>query len=486
MTDVAFATARQLARMIKSRKIGCEELLELMVRRVRRHDHSINAVVVRRLAAARKTARECDNALRRRGFRPGPLFGIPATIKESFDVAGLPTTWGLTEFAGTRARTNAVVVDRLLAAGVNLFGKSNVPVMLADWQSFNPVYGTTNNPWDLARTPGGSSGGAAAALAAGLTALDYGSDIGASIRNPAHYCGVYGHKPTYGIVSGRGQALPGSVAQPDIAVVGPLARSAFDLETALLATLGPDPVDARGWRVSLPKAGFKSFSGLRVAVMATHPTAEVDDAVQAPILALADTLARLGARVSTSAAPAFDCHEAHSTYIRLLRFATAGRLSERDTRRFMREREGLRARDRSYRAEMVRGVTLSPAEWHALDEARHHMRLAWDAFFRDWDVLLCPTAATTAFPQMQQGERWERMITVNGRPQPSTTQLFWAGFSGVCSLPSTVAPIALAEDGLPVGVQIVGPQYGDLTTLRVAQLIEREIHAFVPPPAFAG
>lgn len=482
MADIAFASATRLARLIKARKLGCEELLEHTLARVRRHDKRVNAIVVRRIAAARKAAREADSALRRRGFKAGPLFGLPITVKEAFDVAGLPTTWGLAEFAGHRARRDAVVVERLKAAGANVFGKTNVPVNLADWQSFNPLYGTTCNPWDLSRTPGGSSGGSAAALAAGLTALEYGSDIGASIRNPAHYCGVYGHKPTFGIVAQEGHALPGHVASSDIAVVGPLARSAFDLELALRVTMGPGGIAARGWRLQLPKPAFTSLRGLRVAVMTTARTAEVDGAVQEAIAGLAESLAARGARVSMTAAPAIDTAEAHSTYIRLVRFATSGRLSPRDVKARQAQRTRLSARDRSYVAEMVRGQTLSPTEWVGLDETRHRMRLAWDAFFRDWDVLLCPAAASTAFPRQETGERWERMIRVDGRDQPSTTQMFWAGFSGMCYLPSTVAPIAIAADGLPVGVQIVGPQFGDLATLRVAQLIEREIHAFVPPP----
>jgi len=486
MTDIAFSSAVKLARLVRTRKIGSVELLEHFLARVKRHNPKINAIIATRLPAARKRAVEADRQLRRRGAKPGPLFGVPMTVKESFDMVGLPTTWGLPELKKHRARTNALAVERLLAAGANVFGKSNVPVMLADWQSFNPVYGTTNNPWDLGRTPGGSSGGSAAALAAGLTGLEFGSDIGASIRNPAHYCGVYGHKPSYQVVAPEGQHLSGLVSVADIAVIGPLARSADDLALAMTVAAGPDAIDGAGWKLALPRARQKSLGEFRVAVLASHPTAEVDAAVADAVRAVARFAAKRGAKVSYAARPKFDHDEAHRVYIQLLRFATSGRQPDAQYRRFMTRRPGLSARDRSYFAEFIRGTTMAPREWAALNETRHRMRLAWAAFFRDWDVLLCPTATTAAFPHMHTGERWQRMIDVNGKPQPSTTQMFWAGYSGVCFLPSTVAPAGETREGLPIGVQIVGPQYGDFTTIRFAQLLEREFRGFVPPPAFSG
>ena len=485
MADIAFSPARQLARLIRSKKIGCLELLEHYLARVAQHNPKLNAVIATRLPAARKAAREADAALRKRGAKPGALHGVPMTVKESFDVAGLPTTWGLTEFKGDRVKTHARAVERLMAAGANIFGKTNVPVMLADWQSFNPLYGTTNNPWDVSRGPGGSSGGSAAALAAGLTGLEFGSDIGASIRNPAHYCGVYGHKPTYQIVSPRGHGLDGSVSVADIAAIGPLARSAVDLEIALRATAGPDPIDGAGWKLALATPGWDSLRGLRVAVMLTHATAEVDASVQAPIQALARFLAQRGAKVSERARPAFDPDEAHKVYIQLLRFATSGRQPDEQYRRFEQQKNSIASNDFSYYAQLVRGTTMAPRDWAQLNERRHQMRLAWAEFFCNWDVLLCPTATTAAFVHMQTGERWERMLNVNGKPQPTTTQMFWAGYSGMCFLPSTVAPVGLTKQGLPVGVQIVGPQYGDLATIRFAQLIERDYYAFSAPPAYA-
>ena len=250
MTELAFRSAAALGAAIRERKIGCRELLEHYLKRVERYNPALNAIIVTDFARARRRADEADAALVR-GKGWGPLHGLPMTVKESFDVVGLPTTWGLTELRGSTAAANALAVDRLLGAGAIIFGKTNVPVLLADSQSYNPVYGTTNNPWDPSLTPGGSSGGAAAALAAGLTGLELGSDIGGSIRNPAHYCGVWGHKPTWGIAPPRGQALYGNVAASDISVIGPLARSAEDLALALDIVAGPDPIEAEGWRLDL-------------------------------------------------------------------------------------------------------------------------------------------------------------------------------------------------------------------------------------------
>lgn len=481
--SVAFQSAKAMAAGIRRRRIGCQELLELYLARMQTYNPGINGIIATDLKTARKRARAADAALAK-GELWGPLHGVPMTIKESFDVVGMPTTWGLSDLKDNFPKRNAVAVDRFIQAGATLFGKTNVPVMLADWQTFNPVYGTTNNPWDTSRVPGGSSGGSAAALAAGLTGLEAGSDIGASIRNPAHYCGVYGHKPTWGICAPNGQSLPGKFATLDINVIGPLARSADDLEIALKIMAGPDAIDGRGWRLSLPAPAKKSLREYKVAVMLTDPTAEVDSSVQDRIQAVADFLVKKRAKVSDRARPAIDTAEAHRVFIQLLRAATSRSQTDELFARNLDAARKVAPDDTSYYAWMVKGSTLSHRDWLGYNEARQHMRLRWSEFFEEYDLLLCPAAATAAFPHNQQGERWERMVMVNGKPQPSTTQMFWAGYSGMVNLPSTVAPAGLTSEGLPVGVQIIGPQYGDLTCVRFAQLLEREFHGFVPPPGY--
>ena len=478
--NTAFWSATKLLAALRAKKLSALELFDLYAARVRQHNRALNAICVMNLDEDRKAARAADRA---RGKR-GPLHGLPMTVKESFDVAGWPTTWGVPEFKDNVAKKDALAVERLKRAGAIVFGKTNVPVLLADWQSFNPIYGTTNNPWDLLRTPGGSSGGSAAALAAGLTGLELGSDIGASIRGPAHYCGVYGHKSTWGVCSPKGHALPGTAHPGDISVIGPLARSADDLKLAFDLISGPDALDGAGWRLALEKPKLASFRKLRVAVMLSHPTAEVDSSVSSAIERLARALARKGAKVSDKARPGFDPGEAHRVFVALLRAATAARQSPHHVALWEELSQKRPQDDMSYEAQAARANVMRHKEWLGWSNRRHQMRLLWAEFFKEWDVLLCPPAATPAFPQNQRGERWERMIEVNGKPQPSTTQMFWAGYSGMCYLPSTVAPIELAGGKLPVGVQIVAPQYGDYRSIAFARLLEREVFAFTPPPGF--
>lgn len=481
--NIAFQPAHRLAQLIRNRRIGCLELLDLYLARGATHDKAINAIVVLDRERARKRAKAADRALAK-GESWGPLHGVPMTIKESFDMVGLPTTWGLTANRDHVAATDSLAVARFRAAGAVLFGKTNVPVRLADWQTFNPIYGTTSNPWDLSRVPGGSSGGSAAALAAGLTALEAGSDIGASIRDPSHYCGVYGHKPTYGICSPQGQSMPGHVAAQDISVVGPLARSARDLEIALQVMAGADDIDARGWKLVLPKARQKSLRDFKVAVLPTADTAPVDASVSGAIQDMADFLASQGAKVSDKARPDIDMDEAHRVFIQLLRAATARGADDATFARNVSRAARLKPDAAGYEAWMLQGSTMRHRDWLQWHERRMQLRLTWDEFFSGYDLLLCPAAATPAFPHNQKGERWERMVSVNGKPQPSTTQMFWAGFSGMAYLPSTVAPAALSPDGLPIGVQIIGPQYGDLTCIALAKMLEKEYRGFVPPPGY--
>ncbi|HEV8583987.1 MAG TPA: amidase [Methylomirabilota bacterium] len=484
MLDVPFRTATQLAAAIKGKKIGALELLDLYIARVEKYDGALNAVVVRDFARARARARAADKALARRQVW-GPLHGVPMTIKESYDVAGLPTTWGVPAYKDRMATKNAVAVDRLLAAGVTLFGKTNVPLFLADWQSFNVIYGSTNNPWDVARAPGGSSGGSAAALAAGLTGLEAGSDIGSSIRNPAHFCGVYGHKPTWGIVPRTGQALPWQTAAVDIDVVGPLARSAADLELALSVMAGPDAIDAAGWQLALRAPRQKKLRDFRVALMLDAPGFPIDRQVQDRLGALAGFLRKQKVKVDERARPAVDVNEAWDVYVKLLRSATSDRQTDAEFEQNAGTARGLPASDQSYRARATRAAVLSHRDWLAANEARTRMRQAWAEFFTSYDLLLCPVAPTAAVPHDQKRERFERTVVVNGTPTLVTDHLFWAGYTGVAFLPSTAAPCGFTPSGLPVGVQIVGPQYGDRTTLAFARLLEREFQGFVPPPGFA-
>lgn len=481
--DLPFRSATDLTVALKRRQIGARELLDLYWSRIERLNPALNAIIVNDIENARKRADDADAALAREDH-VGPLFGLPMTVKESFNLAGTPTTWGVPEHRNFIAPDNAETVARLFGAGANIFGKTNVPLYLADWQTFNEIYGTTNNPWDVTRGPGGSSGGAAAALAAGLTGLELGSDIGASIRNPAHYCGVYGHKPTFGLVSYAGHALPGMVSDPDISVAGPLARSARDLDLAMSVLSGPGPIERRGMQPGLAPPRHQRIADFRVAVLLSDDMAEADRSVQDAIARLADYLGRQGAKVVENAKPDFDTRRAHEVYISLLRAATSRRQTDAEFEVNARRVPELDPDDDGYEAQMLRAYVMPHRDWLAWNEERHRMRLKWEAFFQDYDVMLCPVATTSAFVHNQEGERWERMVKVNGKDQPGTDQMFWAGYSGCFFLPASAAPIGFCDKGLPIGVQIIGPQFGDRTCIELAKLIEREYHAYTPPAGY--
>ena len=482
MSELRFCSALEMARLLRARKVSAKELLEVCLDQFALHNETLNAVVVTDLGRARHAAAASDKRLKR-GKPLGPFDGVPMTAKESFDWKGTPSTWGAPAFKENIASTDAVAITRLTDAGAVIYGKTNVPFMLADWQSFNEVYGTTNNPWDVTRAPGGSSGGSAVALATGMSALEIGSDIGASLRNPAHYCGVYAHKPTYGVVPYGGHLL-GNAQPSDISVAGPMARSARDLTAMMKLLAGTDGMEARGYNLHLPDRKEKTFKDFRVAVMLSDPVSEVDQPVQDLIAKLAQFLAKKVKKLSHEALPGFTTREAMDVFIALLRSATSRKQTDMDFSDNVERVANFAPGDESYYAKMTRAYVMPHRSWLIANERRHQMRLLWDKFFEDWDVLLCPAAASAAFPHDQVGDRHERLIEVNGGKVPTTDQLFWAGYSGCFYLPSTVAPIGLTQQGLPSGVQIITRQYGDFTSLRFAELLEKEYAGFVPPPGY--
>jgi amidase len=482
MDQLHYKSATELASLIRRKKIGSLELLDHFLARIEKYNPKLNAIIWSDTDKARKRARTADAALKK-GKRLGPLHGVPMTIKESFQVEGSPTTWGIPAMKANVTSTTSVLAQRMVDAGVTLFGKTNVPLMLADWQSYNAVYGTTGNPWDTRRTPGGSSGGSSAALCAGLTGIEAGSDIGSSIRNPAHYCGVFGHKPTYGLITVRGQALPGVVAASDISVVGPLARSAADLDVALDIMAGPDPDDGAYMKVALPKCERTSLKQFRVAVKLTDPASEVDGEYADQLQGFVDKLAKAGAKVK-EAAPDLDTARLNDLYIRLLRAATSARMPDSDIADWQKALAD--GETDEFLARSVDGVTMTHRRWLQLNNERHQMRLKFNAFFKDYDILLCPVAASAAFPHdhEHEGKRWRRRITVNNKRVPPTDQLFWAGFSGLVYLPSTVGPSGITPSGLPTGYQAIAGQGKDKTSIAFAKLAEKAFGGFTPPPGY--
>jgi amidase len=367
-------------------------------------------------------------------------------VKESNDIAGLPSTWGMPPFKELPVHTDSVPVQRLKAAGAVVLGKTNVPVALADWQTVNPVYGRTVNPHDHARSPGGSSGGAAAAVAAKMIPLEFGSDIGGSIRVPAHMCGVFGHKPTYGIVPLKGHGFPGTDgADVPIAVVGPLARTASDLIVAFDVVAGP--LEGSGYRLDLPRARHDALRDYRVLVLDTHPAAATDASVRDPLNALADKIQRLGAKVTHKANDLPDLAAAHQDYVVMLTAITT------------RGAPGAKPIDAHV--------------WMELGDKQMRLARQWREVFDDVDVVLMPSFGVPAFPHDDTQDWSQRTLTIDGETTRYGAQLAWPGVASYPGLPATAVPIAKTKAGLPVGIQVLGPMFGDRTTLALSQLLER-------------
>ena len=482
-SDLTFASAADIATLIARGEVSSLELLEHYCSRIDRYDPKLNAIVWQRREEARVQAKIADQAVQK-GEDVGPLHGIPMTIKESFDVIGFPSTWGLPEQKNNYPQHDALAVTRLKKSGAIIFAKTNVPYALADFQSYNDIYGTTNHPWDTTRSPGGSSGGSAVSLAMGFSALDAGSDIGGSIRNPAHYCGLFGHKPTWNLIPPRGHASPGTLAPADLSVIGPLARSATDLELALHVMAGPDEIQLRGLHVNLSCLA-KSPSELRIAVWEDDEIAPIDTAVRERVRAVAKTLEKLGADIDSDARPAWSAAAMHDTYQCLLNATMTCRIPVENFKKLLEGTEGIDEFGCSTDERAILARVARFRNWVQFNEERTKIRWAWHEFFNDYDILIAPIMATPAFKHDHRPFS-ERTITVNGREQPYFTQLFWPGLAVNAYLPSTVIPAGVHEEiGLPIGVQIIGPEYGDLINIEIAKILEAEGYKFTPPPALS-
>ena len=467
----AYRCIQDAADALRSGASTSVSLVQQCLNQINACNPSLNALVLQDPAASLQSAAQADNALSQ-GRACGPLHGIPFSIKESFDVAGWPTTCGDPARREHRAARHSAVVQRLLDAGAVLLGKTNVPLYLRDWQSYNAVYGVTRNPHNSAKTPGGSSGGSAAAVASGMAFFDVGSDIGSSIRNPAHYCGIFSHKASHGLISLQGHGIDSDDPVPAINCAGPLARSAYDLET-IVQVLADLPGDAqRAGRLQLEADTRRSLADYRIGIALDDAYCRIDQPVTDALTALGQHLQALGAQVDWQARPAIDSRELWRTYVQMLRASTSLYTPEAAFAQLQSARAGLDPQDDSYATLQVLGATMTHREWLQHEKTVARFQQAWDAYFQDYDLLLCPAAATLAFDHMHAQEPWQRQLQVNGQPQPVVAQLFWAGLGGLCGLPATVAPIRGDAPGLPVGVQIIGNRFQDLRTLRFAQLLE--------------
>ena len=487
--DLDYGSIGALLNALDARKTSASEVLDHTIARIEALDGPINAMIVRDFDRARVAARAADAALGR-GERK-PLLGIPVTLKEPFNVAGLPTTWGFPQFRDFQPAEDALVVSRLKAAGAIIIGKTNIPIGLRDFQSYNEIYGTTNNPWDLGRSPGGSSGGCGAALAAGFGPLSIGSDIGGSIRVPAHFCGVFGHKPSLGLVPLRGYSLPPARPVPgqgDLAVVGPMARTASDLAMSLDVIAGPDEMrDGVGYRLALPASRHDHLKEFRILVIDTHPLMPTGEAVRSAIGRLAGRLERSGAQVARSSTLLPDLAESARLYMKLLNAARSPRLTPAALAEVQGIATTLSPDDRSLQAERARGWAMIHREWLAFDAARLRLQQQWYELFRDYDSVIYPVAAVPAFPQDHSEPFDARQLDIDGKLTNYSDACFiWADPASTCGLPATAVPIERTPSGLPIGVQIIGPYLEDRTTIALAGLIEREFGGFVPPPALSA
>jgi amidase len=459
MHPTLFQPATDTARMLRRGALSSRELTEALLARIEAVNPGLNAVVELRGEQAVAEAAAADEATAR-GGEPGPLHGVPMTIKDSFDVAGLHTTWGNPAFGDHVASSDATVVRRLRRAGAVVVGKTNVAFMLGDFgQTANRLYGVTGNPWDPERTPGGSSGGSAAAVSAGLSFLEYGSDLVGSIRIPASFCGVYGLRPSAGVVPLTGFQPPGPPAGPSemtyLSTVGPLARSAGDLRAALAATAGPEaPADrAYSWALAPPR--HTRLADYRVRLVLDHDRAPVSSEVGAVLSDAVDALARAGATVVEGWPDGVDpAAQAESFGFHV----------------------GL------FFAFQQPGDDLPPlAEVIDQEHRRMAARVAWGRCFDDVDVFLCPASFTPAFPHDPRPFE-ARMVATPEGGRPYADLAFWVAHASLPGLPAVAAPIGPTAGGLPVGAQVIGPRYEDDTAITFAGLLGEVTGGYQPPP----
>ena len=461
--DVAFRSAGELAAGIAKKEISSRELLDLFLTRVDRLDEAVHAVITLDADRARDEATKADDETSR-GESRGPLHGLPITIKDAIEVGGIRSTGGAVELRDHVPTSDAPAVANLKAAGAIVFGKTNLPRWSGDLQSYNEIFGTTNNPWDTSRGPGGSSGGAAAAVASGLTSFELGTDIGGSVRIPSHFCGVYGLKPSFGVVPQRGylDRVGGGITDPDINVFGPIARSAADLELLLGVLAGPPPEQAPAWRIELPAPRHESLAGVRIAVKFEDDSTAVDRGYLEVLKRTADRLSDAGAKVEEATLPV-PLSEQVLLFGGLILPAISPSMGD----------------------EVGEAVSPSHYSWLKLQDDRARVQRAWAEWFAGGvDALLCPVTPTPAFPHNQEGDLMTRTMDVNGEARSYIENTTWTGLIGVVGLPSAVPPLPRAN-GLPVGVQVVTPYLQDRTAVRLAALIADAAGGGYEPPPIA-
>ena len=474
MTDLAFRSATELAASIRDKEVSSRELLDEFLDRIKLHDPQINAVVTLDEDRARAAADDADAKLAA-GEAIGPLHGLPVTIKDALETEGLRSTGGAHEMMDHIPATDAQVVEQLKEAGAIVFGKTNLPRWSGDAQSYNDMFGVTNNPWDLTRTPGGSSGGAAAAVAAGMTSFEIGTDIGGSIRLPSHFSGVWGHKGSYGSVPGTGylDGPNGGTVEADNNLLGPLARSIDDIELLFDVISGPTGTRRKAWKLELPPPRHADIGSYRVAAWLDDESCPIDSEMRDVLEGAADALAAAGAQVDRNARPDLDLRHVAKLGMQLTGVATSVNMSDEEMATIAEKSRG------------AASIAQRHHTWLERDRVRTGVRAEWERFFTDHDVLLCPVTVVPAFPHQHDGNWRSRKVMVNGDERSYTDITTWTSFIGGAYLPVTTPPLGLTKSGLPVSVQVVAPYLEDRTAMHVARhLAELTGTGYVPPPDF--
>ena len=479
MSELAYSSAFAIADRIRQREISSREAIEYFLARVETLDNRINSVVTIDAERARTEADAADAALARGELR-GPLHGVPMTIKDSFQTAGMRTTSGAPELASFIPTEDAWPVARLREAGAIIFGKTNLPIYAGDLQSYNKVFGTTNNPHDVSRTPGGSSGGSAAALACGFTPLELGSDIGGSIRLPSHMSGIVGHKPSYGIVPAHGQipGPPGTLTLADLAVAGPMARTIQDLKLGLDIMAGPNRWEKPAWHLELPPPRRPTLKQYRVAAWLDDPACRVEPEVGELLEGAAQKLAAAGVRVDHDARPEFTLEKVADTFFALLQAALAGGVPADRLDEYAATVGDMPA------AHTRRPLAMRHRQWLSYNERRLQMRKRGEEFFTQWDAILLPVMPCPAIAHDHSEPMASRMASVGGEQRPYWDLTTWMAPAGACYLPVTVIPVGRLKNGLPIGIQIVGAYLHDRTTLDLAEHLLPLVGGCPRPPGF--
>jgi amidase len=462
--DEALATqdATTLAAAIAGKEVSSRELLDLYLDRIERLNPTINAVVTLDVERARASAGAADE-MTARGESAGPLHGLPITIKDAIEVEGVRSTGGAIELTDHVPAADAPAVQQLRAAGAVVFGKTNIPRWSGDLQSFNEIFGTTNNPWDTSRAPGGSSGGPAAAVSAGFTSFELGTDIGGSVRIPSHCCGVFGLKPSYGVVPQRGYLdhVGGGTTDADINVFGPIARSAADLDLLMSVLAAPEPERAVAWRIDLPAPRQTDVASRRIGVWFEEPSCPIDRDELALLRQAADALAGAGAKVEETHPPV-DFADQGGLFVQMISGAVSPSMED----------------------EAAEAMSGSHRQWLRGDERRAEVRKVWAEWFESYDALLCPVMPTPAITHQQEGDMFSRSIDINREPVPYINLISWTGFIGITCLPSAVPPIGRTPAGLPVGVQVVTPYLRDREAIALAGQLADLVGGYDIPPGF--